>query len=54
MHSLVSECAQYEQKASIHELSVYKLWNQLVSVHLLSRFGSDISDNKVWAALKSS
>ena len=33
MLNLVSECAQYVQKTSIHQLSIYKTWNHLVCVH---------------------
>ena len=50
--NLVSKCAQYWQKESIHVLSIYKLWNHLVFVHLLSSCCCDISDNKVLAALR--
>ena len=46
MLNLDSKCAQYWQKANIHELSIYKLWNHLVFVHLLSSFGGVISDIK--------
>ena len=53
MLNLVSKCAQYWQKASIRDLSIYKLRNHLEFVHLLSSFGWDISDNKVFAALRS-
>ena len=53
MLNLVSKCAQYWQKASIHEQSIYKLLNHVVFVHLLSNFAGDISDNKVLAALRS-
>ena len=33
--------------------SIYKLWNHLVFVHLLSSFGGVIIENKIWAALRS-
>ena len=46
MLHLVSKFAEYGQETSIHQLSIYKIWNHLVFVHLLSSFGGVISDIK--------
>ena len=43
---------QYGQKTSIHQLSIYKIRNDLVFVHHLLSFCGVISDNKVRAALR--